>query len=218
MLYLLKAYGPKGQKIYKVGYTNSFENRISAYFTHNPFIELLATRDGDENLENLIHICLRSLGYDIELKGKHLDEWFIGDINTISYVFHSSMKYLERTIWINRSKAFTVNNIKNTNSDSFKFLRDLYRKYNKCSSLKGQEFILDKNKKIINTGATDLDLMLFKRLVTKFKDDIDINIKYPDLPEPIEKDVQDFLDNKFYSTGIFKYKMKWYCEFMDKYK
>ena len=34
----------------------------------------------------------------------------------------------------------------------------------------------------------------------------------------IEKEVQDFLDNKFYSTGIFKYKMKMYCEFMDKYK
>ena len=34
----------------------------------------------------------------------------------------------------------------------------------------------------------------------------------------IEKEVQDFLDNKFYKTGIFEIKMKLYCEFMDKYK
>ena len=30
--------------------------------------------------------------------------------------------------------------------------------------------------------------------------------------------VLDFLDNHFYKTGIFKEKMKMYCEFMDKYK
>ena len=34
----------------------------------------------------------------------------------------------------------------------------------------------------------------------------------------IEKEVQDFLDNKFYKTGIFKIKMKLYCEFMDKHR
>ena len=34
----------------------------------------------------------------------------------------------------------------------------------------------------------------------------------------LEKEVQDFLDNKFYSTGLFYKKMKWYCEFMDKYR
>ena len=33
----------------------------------------------------------------------------------------------------------------------------------------------------------------------------------------LEKEVQDFLDNKFYKTGLFHEKMKMYCEFMDKH-
>ena len=33
--------------------------------------------------------------------------------------------------------------------------------------------------------------------------------------DKLELEVQDFLDNKFYSTGIFHEKMKMYCEFMD---
>jgi hypothetical protein len=34
----------------------------------------------------------------------------------------------------------------------------------------------------------------------------------------LEKEVQDFLDNKFYKTGLFHEKMRMYCEFMDKYQ
>ena len=33
-----------------------------------------------------------------------------------------------------------------------------------------------------------------------------------------ERIVQDFLDNNFYTTGIFEKKMKMYCEFMDKHQ
>lgn len=33
-----------------------------------------------------------------------------------------------------------------------------------------------------------------------------------------EKIAQDFLDNRFYSTGLFTEKMRMYCEFMDMYK
>lgn len=42
MLYLIKSYGPKGklEPIYKVGYTSSIENRLSQYFSHNPFGEI----------------------------------------------------------------------------------------------------------------------------------------------------------------------------------
>ena len=36
-----------------------------------------------------------------------------------------------------------------------------------------------------------------------------------DYLDKLEEEVQNFLDTKFYSTGIFKYKMKMYCEFMD---
>ena len=36
-----------------------------------------------------------------------------------------------------------------------------------------------------------------------------------DYLDKLEKEVQNFLDTKFYSTGIFEKKMKMYCEFMD---
>ena len=51
--------------------------------------------------------------------------------------------------------------------------------------------------------------------VTKSLESISSNIS--EYQSDLEKEVQDFLDTKFYSTGIFKYKMKMYCEFMDKH-
>ena len=52
--------------------------------------------------------------------------------------------------------------------------------------------------------------------VTKSLESISSNIS--EYQSDLEIEVQDFLDNKFYSTGIFKYKMRMYCEFMDKYQ
>ena len=52
--------------------------------------------------------------------------------------------------------------------------------------------------------------------VTKSLESLTSNIS--EYQSDLEKEVQDFLDNKFYSTGIFKYKMRMYCEFMDKHK
>ena len=51
--------------------------------------------------------------------------------------------------------------------------------------------------------------------VTKSLEGLTNNIS--EYQSDLEKEVQDFLDNKFYSTGIFKYKMRMYCEFMDKH-
>ena len=51
--------------------------------------------------------------------------------------------------------------------------------------------------------------------VTKSLESLTSNIS--EYQSDLEKEIQDFLDNKFYSTGIFKYKMKMYCEFMDKH-
>ena len=51
--------------------------------------------------------------------------------------------------------------------------------------------------------------------VTKSLESLTSNIS--EYQSDLEKEVQDFLDNKFYSTGLFHEKMKMYCEFMDKY-
>jgi hypothetical protein len=52
--------------------------------------------------------------------------------------------------------------------------------------------------------------------VTKSLESLTSNIS--EYQSDLEKEVQDFLDTKFYSTGIFEKKMKMYCEFMDKHK
>ena len=39
-----------------------------------------------------------------------------------------------------------------------------------------------------------------------------------DYLDRLELEVQEFLNTKFYSTGIFEKKMKMYCEFMDKHQ
>ena len=214
MLYLIKSYGPRGKKIYKVGYTTSLDSRLYNYFSHNPFIELISIREGNEELEKLIHISLYSLGYKFT-KGGKLDEWFTGNLNKIQYIFHSTKKYLEKVIWRNRDKAFSVDSIGNINSDSFKLLRRLYKEYN--YRINGNRYIT-KDDKVIKTNTSDLDILFYKLLLRNFPEDIDIKNAFPDISIELEKEVQDFLDNCFYSTGIFREKMKMYCEFMDKHQ
>ena len=52
--------------------------------------------------------------------------------------------------------------------------------------------------------------------VTKSLENLTSNIS--EYQSDLEKEVQDFLDTKFYSTGLFHEKMKMYCEFMDKHQ
>lgn len=216
MLYLIKSYGPKGklEPIYKVGYTSSIENRLNQYFGHNPFIELISVREGDEELETLIHACLYSLGYRFQRDGR-LNEWFIGNLSEIQYIFHSTKKYLEKVVWRNRDKAFSVDDI-NIRSDSFKLLRRLYKENN--YRINSNKYIIKDDNVVIKTNTSDLDISFYKILLRHFPEDIDIKDAFPDISIELEKEIQDFLDNKFYKTGIFEKKMKMYCEFMDEHK
>ena len=215
MLYLIKSYGPKGklEPIYKVGYTSSIEKRLNQYFSHNPFIELISVREGDEELETLIHIFLYSLGYKFQKDGR-LNEWFCGDLSKIQYIFHSTKRYLEKAVWRNRDKAFSVNDI-NIRSDSFKLLRRLYKENN--YKVNSNKYIIKNDGVVIKTNTSDLDMSFYKLLLRHFPEDIDLKDVFPDIPVELEKEVQDFLDNKFYKTGLFHEKMRVYCEFMDKY-
>ena len=149
MLYLIKSYGPKGklEPIYKVGYTNYFEKRLNQYFSHNPFIELISTREGDEELETLIHVCLYSLGYKFQRNGR-LNEWFCGDLSKIQYIFHSTKIYLKNFLKKIRTDLYIKNIIDNielepyfedrmrilseyvkSNPSEIQYLPEKYRKY-----------------------------------------------------------------------------------------
>ena len=52
--------------------------------------------------------------------------------------------------------------------------------------------------------------------VTKALNEITSNIS--EYQSDLEKEIDDFLDNHFYKTGIFHEKMRMYCEFMDKHQ
>ena len=52
--------------------------------------------------------------------------------------------------------------------------------------------------------------------VTKALNEVTSNIS--EYQSGLEKEIDDFLDNHFYRTGIFEYKMRMYCEFMDKHQ
>ena len=153
-----------------------------------------------------------SLGYKFT-KGGKLDEWFTGNLNKIQYIFHSTKRYLEKVVWRNRDKAFSVDDI-NIRSDSFKLLRRLYKEYN--YRINGNRYIT-KDNKVIKTNTSDLDILFYKLLLRNFPEDINLKDIFPDISIELEKEVQEFLDNKFYSTGLFHEKMKMYCEFMDKH-
>lgn len=213
MLYLIKSYGPKGklEPIYKVGYTNSLDSRLYSYFSHNPFVELISVREGNERLEKLIHVCLYSLGYKFS-KGGKLDEWFIGDLSKIQYIFHSTKNYLEKIIWRNRNKAFSIDSIGNINSDSFKLLRRLYKENNyRISSSR----YITKDDKVIKTKTLDLDILFYKLLLRNFPEDINIKDVSSDVSIDLEEEVDNFLLYDFNTTRIFEKRMKAYCSFMN---
>ena len=47
MLYMLKSFGPNNVYIYKIGYSSNFKKRLNQYIGHNPYIEVLQTRESE---------------------------------------------------------------------------------------------------------------------------------------------------------------------------
>ena len=205
MIYLIKSYLPLGKYIYKVGYTNNMIRRHYHYFYANPGFEIVSTREGDELLEKLLHYYLYYRGFQYKKNGK-LDEWFLGDTE-VRNIFHYPIERIEKELWKHREEIF---NPKESSTD-YKIFEHLYQK-NKENFI-GEEFIIDENKKIIRKSK-EVDIIFWKI----YSPDNFI-VPPPDINlDPIlEKEIDDFLNNHFYKTGIFEYKMKMYCEFMDKY-
>ena len=211
MLYLLKSY-LRDKFIYKVGFSedSNIQNRLEKYFYTNPGSKVISLRRGDEMLEDLIHYYLYYLGFRFQLGGR-LNEWFIGD-QEVHNIFHISRESLESKLWKHRNKL----------SLDFQLFRYLYSKHKE--SFIGQSIILNEFGKPVRTKAKPIDEIFYKVLIRHYPSEVFIPISiekgilkskyYND----IEKEIQDFLDNKFYKTGIFEIKMKLYCEFMDKYK
>ncbi len=105
MLYLLRSFGPvksgKLNYIYKVGYTRNIKKRFEMYKSHNPYIQLISTREGEEFEEKLLHLFLHSYGL-----GVYKDEWYSDENREIINLFHCSLDDIKRRLWRNRESAF----------------------------------------------------------------------------------------------------------------
>ena len=216
MLYLVKSYLKGNNFIYKIGFSedSNIETRLSSYFYMNPGSEIISLRQGDEVLEDLIHYYLYYLGYRYQ-KNNKLDEWFIGDPEVLS-IFHISKESLEKKIWKYRNKVFNKDKIKSDKSSDFQLFRYLYLK-NKDNFI-GEKYKVTEDKKLIRLKSKEIDIIFYNSLLKYFPEEIIISSNISEYQSDLEKEVQDFLDNKFYSTGLFHEKMKMYCEFMDKHK
>ena len=71
---------------------------------------------------------------------------------------------------------------------------------------------------IANERAWDVSQKDYQDKISVTKAFEDISGEVSEYKSDLEKEIDDFLDNHFYKTGIFKEKMKMYCEFMDKHQ
>ena len=221
MLYLVKSYLKGNKFIYKIGFSedSNIENRLNSYFYMSPGSEIISLRQGDELLENLIHYYLYYLGYRYQKNGQ-LNEWFIGEPEVIS-IFHISRESLERKLWKHRNEVFNKDKFRSTlvtKSLDFNLFKYLYNK-NK-NTFVGERIMLTKDKQIIKLNPKPIDIAFYQAQIKYFPDETiesssEILSNYQD---DLEKEIQIFLDTQFYTTGVFREKMKMYCEFMDSHK
>ena len=216
MIYLIRSYRLSGKSILKIGFTDNIQKRINQYFYMNPGCELISSREGDEVLESLLHLYLRYLGFQYKKNGK-LNEWFL-DIPEVYQIFHISRESLERIIWKNREKMFNSSKFSLSNTLlsnlEYNLFENLWEK-NK-EGFEGEEIIFI-NGKPVGTKAKKIDILFWKVYSNKNPDKNIIPPPDNIFPE-YEKIAENFLDNHFYMTGIFREKLKMYCEFCDLYK
>ena len=196
MIYLIKSYGYRGKSVLKIGFTDDIQKRIYQYFSSNPMMEVLSTREGDEIFEKLLHRYLYYLGFQYKRFGR-LDEWFI-DSPEVKRIFHISRETLEKKIWKHRDKILDI-----SSSTDFRLFEYLYQ--NNKEGFIGNEFNYVDGK-LTRTKAKNIDIS-FWSLIIKRK-----SISSEDI-----NDIVSVFLKEFYSTGIFTEKMRMYCEFRDKY-
>ena len=193
MLYLIKSFGRNGKSILKIGYTDDLNRRMSQYFYNNPCFELIATREGDELLEDMIQVYLKSLGYQYQRNGK-LNEWFI-DVPEIYQIFHIHRKKLEEIIWKKRDNILNLNRAGDL---------AIYKYLMSGRTLRDIEYILASDRVIkLKYSKTDI---LYSKLTT---DKTVVSCRH---------EIIDEFMNKFTEDENFPRRLKLYCEFRDEYK
>ena len=71
---------------------------------------------------------------------------------------------------------------------------------------------------IANERAWDVSQKDYQDKITVTRALENVSSSLGEYKDMVEEAVSDFLDNHFYATGLFREKMRLYCEFMDKHK
>lgn len=102
MIYLIRSHGKGDSSLLKIGYTDSLQARNYSYIEHNPLLEILDTREGNEELECTLQ--LRFLYYKADI----LKEWFLDDSDILKH-FQDSIDDIDMWLWIHRDDVFQEN-------------------------------------------------------------------------------------------------------------
>ena len=213
MIYLLRSFGEGGKSILKIGFSDNLENRLSQYFYSNPFHKVISTKEGDEIQESLLHLYLGSLGYSFTIDGK-LSEWYI-DNPDVERIFGLSLGELCDEIWESRDKVFDPKKLKAMTASDYTYrLFDFLYKDHK-DTFCGELFKINDGSISENESYKEVDEIFWESYINFNSPEI----KLPDIYSEENLNIaSEFLDNYFYKTGIFRDKMKMYCEFCDQYK
>lgn len=192
--------------ILKIGYCkNSFDkSRRAAYNTHNFGYKFITEREGDEKLETYLH---HYFGKYRILSGS---EWFIFNQEIIDK-FHSIQYDIKLPREIKLIYEKHIDQINELFSEDDKILiKDILVKWDK---------ILTNYKR-----SDDFDYRNIRSIIENFIPESErngiYNFIYDILISEYETNNNDILQsffNQFYKTGIFREKMKLFCEFIDKY-
>lgn len=191
--------------ILKIGYCkNSFDkSRRAAYNTHNFGYKFITEREGDEKLETYLH---HYFGKYRILSGS---EWFIFNQEIIDK-FHSIQYDIKLPREIKLIYEKHIDQINELFSEDDKILiKEILVKWDK---------ILTNYKR-----SDDFDYRNIRSIIENFIPESERNGIYNFIHDILiseyetnNNDILQSFFNQFYKTGIFKEKMKLYCEFMDK--
>lgn len=119
MIYLIRSHGKGDSSLLKIGYTSSLKERNYSYIEHNPLLEIIDTREGDEELE--LTLQLRFSYYKADI----LKEWFTEESEILKH-FKDSLDDIDMWLWIHREDIFK----ENTRSQKIKnIFKRIYNKY-----------------------------------------------------------------------------------------
>lgn len=135
MLYLIKS-----GKYVKIGYTDNIRSRIQNYRTHNPTVEVLGLRDGDNSMEQKYHEIFKHRLFQ--------GEWFELPEYMIKYLvkYHFTIPYEHSS-----NNCFRLNSIRDKYQKQYLELKDSIDSYKQLIKSLYEKIVVTRITQDINT-------------------------------------------------------------------